>query len=1005
MALLDRFRTQARHKHPDAAVRLAFVQEIPLDERELLAEIAREDADPRVRRSAVAKLMDPAALALIAQHETDEQVRAQAVGMLRDLALEAFEGAGEAESLAAIDALTDAKTIVGIAKNASRESTAQRALARVSDVHALGSLARHAEHESVRRAALDALQDHAEILSTALNSEFKDPTLAAVERISDRNELEQIVARAKNKSAAKRARAIVREMDERAASAAEAVAAAAAEAAQVAASEAAAAAAAKAAEPDPVEIERAARAEADRQARAHEEAERLRVEQEAAARRREAQESAARARLEAAQDAARKDAERRTARLTELADDATRAAALDDLAAARRQFAIIRKEWTGLCLASPADPELATRYAEAEAAFMARDAAAHEADQRARREALTRMQQIVARVEATAAQVDLSLKTGERGLKDIRTALGSIPQLPSKRDYEEIVRRLKASQTVLMPKVQELRDVADWQRWANVGIQEQLCEKMEALKAVDDPEEIAKQVRDLQQQWRQAADVPRAQGEALWNRFKAAHDEAWARCESHFAAQAEARGENLAKKVALCERAEALADSTNWIRTADEIKKLQAEWKTIGAVTRGQEKAVWERFRAACDRFFTRRHADLAERKTVWAENLVKKEALCVKVEALRDSIDWDAAANEIKRLQVEWKTIGPVKKTRSEAIWQRFRGACDIFFARYAQRHDIAKGERLAAREAICAELEALAGDNRESAVGSQEPAIGSQESLAESQQPAGDDPQSASINPQSAVGDPQSAIPDPQSAIPDPQSAIGDPQSAVSDPQSAVGDPQSAVGDPQSAFGDPQSAIANPQSAIRNPQSEAPPPDLMATVRSLRGRWQSELAARGVDRDRAIALDARFAAAFNRVIARWPAVFGGTDLDPDANRHRMETLVRRMEELAKSLAGPGLAGGTDAALSPTTRLAVMLKEALAANTIGGKVDDDSRFRAAYDEVRQAQVSWSRIGPVAEESRRALADRFQRAIRVISDRAGQAGRAGMAGGPGRAGR
>ena len=183
----------------------------------------------------------------------------------------------------------------------------------------------------------------------------------------------------------------------------------------------------------------------------------------------------------------------------------------------------------------------------------------------------------------------------------------------------------------------------------------------------------------------------------------------------------------------------------------------------------------------------------------MWAENLVKKEALCVKVEALRDSIDWDAAANEIKRLQVEWKTIGPVKKTRSEAIWQRFRGACDIFFARYAQRHDIAKGERLAAREAICAELEALAGDSRESVV---EPAIGSQESLAESQPPAGDDPQSASINPQSAVGDPQSAIPDPQSAIGDPQSAVGDPQSAIANPQSAIRNPQSPIRNPQSAI-----------------------------------------------------------------------------------------------------------------------------------------------------------------------------------------------------------
>jgi hypothetical protein len=294
------------------------------------------------------------------------------------------------------------------------------------------------------------------------------------------------------------------------------------------------------------------------------------------------------------------------------------------------------------------------------------------------------------------------LKPAERALRDLRAALASIPPLPSRRDYEGIVHRLKAAQAALIPKVQELRDVADWQRWANVGIQEQLCEKMEALKAVEDPEAIARQVRELQQQWRQAADVPRAQGESLWRRFKAAHDEVWARCETHFAAQAESRADNFAKKQALAERAEALAESTRWIQTADEIKKLQAEWKTIGAVTRGQEKIVWDRFRAACDRFFTRRHADLAERKTVWAQNLAKKEELCVRAEAVAESTDWEPAAAEIKKLQAEWKTIGPVKKTRAEAIWQRFRAACDHFFGRYAQRHDMAREERVAAREAI---------------------------------------------------------------------------------------------------------------------------------------------------------------------------------------------------------------------------------------------------------------------------------------------------------------
>jgi hypothetical protein len=96
--------------------------------------------------------------------------------------------------------------------------------------------------------------------------------------------------------------------------------------------------------------------------------------------------------------------------------------------------------------------------------------------------------------------------------------------------------------------------------------------------------------------------------------------------------------------------------------------------------------------------------------------------------------------------------------------------------------------------------------------------------------------------------------------------------------------------------------------------------------------------------------------------------------------------------------LAGRG--GASDQNLSPTTRLAAMLKEALASNTIGGKVDDDSRWRAAAEDVRQAQASWSRIGPVPDEARRSLAGRFDRATRTITDRA-----AGKSSGPGVASR
>ena len=134
MALLDRFRTQTRQKHPDPAVRLAFVQEIPLDERDLLAEIAREDADARVRRAAVAKLMDPAALAGVARDDADEararagDRRCCATSRSRRSRASAKRRASRRSTRSTT--LPDARTLVGIAKSAPREAMALRALAR-----------------------------------------------------------------------------------------------------------------------------------------------------------------------------------------------------------------------------------------------------------------------------------------------------------------------------------------------------------------------------------------------------------------------------------------------------------------------------------------------------------------------------------------------------------------------------------------------------------------------------------------------------------------------------------------------------------------------------------------------------------------------------------------------------------------------------------------------------------------------------------------------------------
>jgi hypothetical protein len=197
----------------------------------------------------------------------------------------------------------------------------------------------------------------------------------------------------------------------------------------------------------------------------------------------------------------------------------------------------------------------------------------------------------------------------------------------------------------------------------------------------------------------------------LWDRFRTATDFIRTRCEVYFAKVREERTTALERKVAIVTEAEALAASNDWAKAPARLQELQTEWQALGPVSREPGRDLAQRFRTACNAFFARRREDLTERKRVWNDNLAKKEALSARIEALVDSTDWDAAAAEIKRIQAEWKTIGPVRKNRSEAIWNRFRAAADAFFDRYHHRHEITISTKLAEREALVLEIEQLAG------------------------------------------------------------------------------------------------------------------------------------------------------------------------------------------------------------------------------------------------------------------------------------------------------
>ncbi|MGE0463682.1 MAG: DUF349 domain-containing protein, partial [Vicinamibacterales bacterium] len=399
-------------------------------------------------------------------------------------------------------------------------------------------------------------------------------------------------------------------------------------------------------------------------------------------------------------------------RLPTLVPEIEAVAASEPYAEVRGQWFALRKLWQAATRDVDIAPELVARYEAAAQAIEAKEQVLREAKSGDQQKNLQRLQALVQDLEARAAADTLTLKGADALMKEVKLAIGTMGPLPTRQDRDDLTVRLQAVRTSLAPRIQEMRESEEWKRWANVQVQEELCAKMEALIPIADadPEKAATEMKLLQERWKPVAAAPRSQATTLWTRFKAAQDQVYEKCKDFFAQQNVERAENLKKKTALAERAEALQDSTDWVKTADAIKQLQAEWKTIGPVSRGHERAIWERFRAACDKFFTRRQEDLKQRKHDWTENLRRKEALVAEAEQLAQSSEWEKAAARIKQLQVEWKTIGPVKRSKSEAIWERFRAACDLFFERFKNRDQVALQGKVADRETAVAELEALA-------------------------------------------------------------------------------------------------------------------------------------------------------------------------------------------------------------------------------------------------------------------------------------------------------
>ncbi len=220
----------------------------------------------------------------------------------------------------------------------------------------------------------------------------------------------------------------------------------------------------------------------------------------------------------------------------------------------------------------------------------------------------------------------------------------------------------------------------------NLEAKTRLCEAAEKLADENDVISAFHQLQKLHQEYREIGPVSKELREEVWQRFKAASTVINKRHQQHFEGLRAREEENLEKKTALCEKAEAILaeenkGSADWERHTQEIIALQAEWKTIGFAPQKMNVKIFERFRAACDTFFTSKGEHFRAIKDTYKENAEKKRALIEKAKALQDSTEWRSTGDKLIALQKEWKTIGMVPKKLGDQLWEEFLGACNKFF------------------------------------------------------------------------------------------------------------------------------------------------------------------------------------------------------------------------------------------------------------------------------------------------------------------------------------
>ena len=307
-----------------------------------------------------------------------------------------------------------------------------------------------------------------------------------------------------------------------------------------------------------------------------------------------------------------------------------------------------------------------------------------QAQEAEKQENLKKKLEIIEKIKSMATSPDEANRSYQQ-FKELQQQWRDIKAVPAER-ANELWRNYQLYVEQFYDLLKLNNEAREYDFKKNLELKTKLCEAAEKLAEENDVISAFHQLQELHAQYREIGPVSKDLREEVWARFKAASTIINKRHQQHFEALRAREEENLKKKTDLCEKVEAIAKEENkgasdWEKHTKQIIELQNEWKTIGFAPQKMNVKIFERFRAACDDFFTRKTEFFRGMKERFAENTEKKRALVEKAQALQDSTDWKSTSDKLIALQKEWKTIGMVPKKLGDQLWEEFLGACNKFF------------------------------------------------------------------------------------------------------------------------------------------------------------------------------------------------------------------------------------------------------------------------------------------------------------------------------------